>query len=119
MQRTRSKKTFISLALFWLVATSLWAPVTVLAHASSLHSGYEQTLNQYAQQASADSCHMKDCPNSVDKMTDCQFACQYFIESATYHADLAHSIDTFEAQKLFFIQYPSVALLDRPPTHSR
>jgi len=119
MKRTRNKTTFVSLALFWLVATSLWAPVTVLAHASSLHSTYDQSLNQYAQQASADSCHMDDCPNSVDKMTDCQFACQYYLESATFQADLVHSVDTFGVSAVSYIQYPSLALLERPPKYFR
>lgn len=119
MKRTRSKTIFVSLALFWLVATSLWAPVTVLAHASNMHATYEQVLNQYAQVASADSCHMDDCPNSVDKMTDCQFACQYYIESTAFHADLAQPIDTFSAPTISYIKYPSLALLERPPRHSR
>jgi len=118
MQRIQSKTTFVSLALFWLVAPSLWAPVTVLAHASNLHTGYEQILNQYAQQASTDSCHMKDCPNSVDKMTDCQFACQFYIESAAFHVDMVHSVDTFGAPTASYIKYPSLALLERPPRHS-
>jgi len=119
MKRTRSKKTLVSLALFWLVATSLWAPVTVLAHASSMHSGYEQVLNQYAQKASSDSCHMDDCAGSVDKMTDCQFACQFYIESSAFHVDMVYTVDTYSIPTGSYIKYPSLALLERPPRHSR
>jgi len=118
MKRIRTKTNIVSLALFWLVATSLWAPVSVLGHATSgMHSSYEQVLDLYMKQASPDSCHMDDCPGSVDKINDCQFACQYFMHTSEFSTRLVQPVETFNTPTVSYIKYPALAMLERPPKH--
>lgn len=118
MKRNRSKTSIATLALCWLVITSFWAPASVLAHITGeLHSSHDQVVELYVAKASSDSCHMDDCSGSVDKVTDCQYVCQYYLNTVEIGILPDQNLNTFVFSSASLIKYPSLAMLERPPKH--
>ena len=63
-------------------------------------------------------CQMDDCPESVQNLQDCEFACQFFVENTITDLHLLDVINSYDAPVASFILYPAVVDLERPPKHS-
>jgi len=109
----------LALALFWVVATTLWAPIGVLAHVGGeSHEPATGFVHAQSLLAADEFCQMDDCTESVQNLQDCEFACQFFVENLTTEFRQIDMINSYGAASASFIRYPSLAELERPPKHS-
>ena len=119
MNHHRNNWGIFSLAMYWLVVTSLLAPAGVLAHTSYGMNPDTVSESVHAKKTpSITHCDLDDHSKSAGSMAGCQFACDHYVDIPDHQALALQTLNTFAKSEFIHFQFPLVAQLERPPRHS-
>ena len=112
------KSQILTLAVMWLLAVSVWAPVNTLKHIESnqLLSGSVTVAHQESATANSE-CLMENCSDSMSHVSHCDISCQISMSLVAFAISPPNEIDLFALSNNLSYKALSLAVAERPPRH--
>lgn len=115
MMRPPAQFKVLTLATVWLLAISLWVPMSVLNHLDKEAPLQSSSAVQLAAVHSGVDCNAADCADSMSHMNSCDTACHASFNAVSSGLILALSGDTYAGVDTKSYKALSPAAYERPP----